>query len=146
MRPIKTIKPIKAIKSIKTATTNNYEKQQLFSYLETFLSKKTNLKDYLLKIGEWYEDYGSDLLQYEIMNSEECRQYCDFQAFARCNKSLALKRIKELYQKICARVARKNSPKNSRLQQKIDLIAQLLKLSEIEKDILGFYIRLKRLL
>ena len=39
-------------------TTNAYEKGQLLAYLYEFMSKKSNLNEYLPKIIEWHEETG----------------------------------------------------------------------------------------
>ena len=131
------------IKSSKVNISDTFEKKQIFLYLATFLSKKSNIKEYLERIGEWYYDYGSKLIRCPLMNDKEIDEYGDFRAFARKKQQLALKRIDILYQKVLAKIEYTNSVRISPLQRKIDLVAELLRLTDIEKEILGYYVRLR---
>ena len=131
------------IRPIKTILTDRFERQQLFSYLETFLSKKANIREFLPKIGEWYEDYGSNYIKCNLMNVKEIAEYNNFETFAKKKKYEALKRVDTLYRIIAEKANKIRTCKTSSLQQKINLVGELLKLSDIEKDILGYYVRLK---
>lgn len=131
------------VKSSKTNITNNFEKKQVFLYLATFLSKKTNIKEYLETIGEWYDDYGYKLLGCKLMSNKEIDEYTDFEYFARKKRYDALKRVDIIYQKVRAKIAVIPHNQTSLLQQKIELVAELLNLTEIEKEILGYYVRSK---
>lgn len=130
-------------KPVRTSITNNFEKKQLFIYLQTFLSKKANVKDFIEKIGEWYDDYGSNLIKCSLMDEDELEKYDDFRTFARKKHYDAVKRADILYQKVCSKIAHINSIHLSQLQQKVELVTELLKLSDVEKEILGYYVRLK---
>ena len=130
-------------KPVNTSITNNFEKKQLFTYLQTFLSKKAHIKEFIERIGEWYDDYGSNLIKCSLMDNEELEKYDDFRTFARKKHYDAVKRADILYQKVCSRIARISSVHISQLEQKIELVTELLKLSDIEKEILGYYVRLK---
>ena len=130
-------------KPVNTSITNNFEKKQLFTYLQTFLSKKANIKEFIERIGEWYDDYGSNLIKCSLMDDEELEKYDDFRTFARKKHYDAVKRADILYQKVSSKIERINSLHTSQLQQKVELVTELLKLSDIEKEILGYYVRLK---
>ena len=129
--------------SISTSTTTNFEKKQVFVYLESFLSKKANIKNFLEQIAEWYDDYGSKLIKCTLMSKEELQKYDDFKSFSKKRRNDSLKRTDILYQKICSEIIKIKSIRTSSIQQKIETVAELIKLSDIEKDILGYYVRLK---
>ena len=127
----------------KISVTNNFENKQVFLYLETFLSKRANVREYLVRIGDWYDEYGSKLIKCSLMNEEEIEKYDDFRTLAKRKPRIALKRIDILYQKVLAKLARTNSVCKSSLQRKIDFVGELLKLTDIEKEILGYHVRLR---
>lgn len=131
----------KSLNSVKTNLTNGFERKQMFSYLANFLSKKANIRDFLPRIGEWYGDYGSNYIKYELMSEEETEKYNNFETFAKSKKCEAIKRVEILYRKVAAKIGK--SAGISGLQHKINLVAELIKLSPVEKDILGYYVRLK---
>ena len=131
------------IKSVKIGLTSGFERQQLFSYVATFLSKKANVRTFLPKIGEWYNDYGSDFVKCDLMSKEELDEYNDFETFAKRKKQEALKRADVLYQKIALKLSKAKNCKISNLQQKINIVGELLGLSDVERDILGYYVRIK---
>lgn len=122
---------------------NGFERNKLFCYLANFLSKKANIREFLIRIGEWYEDYGSNYINCKLMSEEEIDKYNNFEDFAKKKKCEAMKRIDMLYHKVASKVEATKSSHFSSLQQKINLVADLIKLSDIEKDILGYYVRLK---
>ena len=136
MRKIK-IKPSKA------SQTDRFEKNRMFAYLANFLSRKSNIREFLPRIGEWYEDYGSKYLKIELMSNDELNEYDNFETFAKKKKSEALKRADKLFLKVCDKLHTAKPSKPSNLQQKINLVGDLIKLSNIEKDILGYYVSLK---
>jgi len=125
-----------------TCSSNAFEKYKLLSYVRNFLAAKSNLKAFTRTIGEWFEDCGFHFISFSLMNAAELKQYEDFSTFFKANKREAEKRIAALYLKIDEKIKRA-APVPSRLENKINLAAKLLKLSDIETEILGFFVRLE---
>lgn len=131
------------LKNIKTTACDQLEKKHILYYLETFLSKKVNIKDFLPQIGEWFHDHGADFVKYSLIKPEEFEQYDTFKSFVKANKTEAIRRIEEIHVQILKKIAKTNLSKISNLQNKINLVSELLKLSDIERSVLAYYVRLK---
>lgn len=125
-------------------TSNCFEKNKLLTYLCEFLNKKNNIRTYLNKINEWHEDVGRDYIDFEWLNKAEKDEFdCSFEFFCKKYKAEAISRCMKLKQKIEAKILKNKYIKISILENKIKLISKLMKLNNIETDILGFYARNK---
>jgi len=120
-----------------------FEKRQLLAYLYEFLSKKANIKSYLPKIIEWHDEGGHSYIDFEWLKADECEKYECFENFYKRHKTEALRRAEQFRQKIESVLLSKTQCKISPTQQKLEIVAKLFNLSELEKNIFGFYIRAK---
>lgn len=121
-----------------------FEKNKFLSYLCEFLNKKQNLKTYLLKINEWYEESGQEYFSYEWLSHQENMSYDGtFANFYRMHKREAFHRGELFRQKLHEKLQVTKIKKISSLENKLNIITELFRLNEKEKEILGFYIRLK---
>ena len=125
------------------ARMDPYEKKKIFEYLRTFMSATANRREYALKIAEWHKNFGCKYIDFKWLNDAENEKYDDFAEFSKKKKSEAARRIDDFYQRVINNPILQKSPKIGKLQYKINLFAQLLKLSDVEKDILEFYVRCK---
>ena len=125
-------------------TTNAYEKGQLLAYLYEFMSKKSNLNEYLPKIIEWHEETG-----YNYINNcgwvvaDDRDEYDSFERFFRHHRKEYFKRAELFRQKLESAILHKAQCKISTIGQKLEIIAKLFNLSELEKNVFGFYVRVK---
>ena len=74
------------IKPSEVSQSDRFEKNRMFAYLANFLSRKSNIREFLPRIGEWYEDYGSKYLKIELMSDDELNEYDNFETFAKKKK------------------------------------------------------------
>ena len=125
-------------------TIDAFERNKFLSYLCEFLSRKSNFKNYLPKICEWYEESGQEYFFFEWISSDESELYEGrFTHFYRTHKREAIRRGELFRQKIQEQLHTSKVRKISSLENKLNLIAELFSLNEKEKEILGFYVRLK---
>lgn len=121
-----------------------FERNKFLSYLCEFLNKKQNLKTYLLKICEWYEESGREYFAFEWLNIQENESYGGiFANFYHAHKREALRRGEAFLRKAQEKLQTSKIRKVSSLENKLNLISELFRLNEKEKEIMGLYIRLK---
>ncbi|MBQ8481195.1 MAG: ATP-binding protein [Alphaproteobacteria bacterium] len=131
-------------KSSNSNNWDNFEKNELLGYLYEFLAKKDNIKAYLSKIYEWYVDAGEEYLSFDWMSDKESDENNEsFDIFCKKHKIEAIRRCKMFRQLIAEKIEKNKNTKISTLENKIKLISKLFRLTKIEKDILGFYVRMK---
>lgn len=126
------------------ATTNAYEKRQLLAYLYEFMSKKSNLKEYLPKIIEWHEETGHNYINncnWDVADNKD--EFDSFERFFRRYRKEYFKRAELFRQKLGNILLRKTQCKISAIGQKLEIIAKLFNLNELEKNVFGFYVRAK---
>ena len=124
-------------------TTNAYEKRQLLAYLYEFMCKKSNLKEYLPKIIEWHEETGYNYLNFGWFVADDKNDYDSFERVFRRYLKEYMHSAEMFRQKLENTLLRKAQCKISTIEQKLEIVAKLFNLSELEKNVFGFYVRTK---
>ena len=120
-----------------------YEQYKLLKYLSNALENKYFFRTKLTDVYEWYMDYTANLFSFLWLNKKEEEQYLDFKDLMRLKKSQAISRGGEFLNKVHQKIKSLQKKAPSATEKKLKYIAELLALSEEEKELLGLFSRVK---
>ncbi len=120
-----------------------FEQYKMLEYLNNALAHRTFFKQNLNNVYDWYEDYGKNIINYTWLTKEEKENFSDFRDFYNSKKTQAIKHGDDFRKRINQKIKILQKNPISFLEKRIRFIAELLHLSDIQKEIFAFFARLK---
>ena len=120
-----------------------FEQYKMLEYLANSLKNTKFLHEHLLEVFDWHDSYGSKLIRYSWLQKKDLDSYSNFSDLLQFDRSLAYQKGAEFRFKLNKKAASLRNSPLSILEKRVRCIADLLALSEMEREVFAFFARIR---
>ncbi len=120
---------------------NDFEQKKCLFYISNILTHTKYVRKNMKNIADWIIEDGGKYCSYNLFPEVEDADVSDFMKFAKKHKLQAVNRIKEFAEKLRKKTIINKKTTPSILEKNLQYLQILFRLSDKEKDFLGFMLR-----